>query len=343
MIDNEVIKQIKINPLLDTLRLENIDDSVYFSEKYSNYISNSRLGLLKTKGAKVFFEGLKSEYNPSFALGSNIHELVLQPESFELIDSVFKPTAKAGLMADYLYNKEGITPTDDEIKSATYIIGYYKDKLTSNRLKEFRGKAEPYWRDRFLFEQNNPPSDKERIYTDEKSVEIIKGCLNNIIQDKDFDNLLHPKGVLDTPYSANEQTILLDVEITIQDFEPRIYKLKAKLDNFIIDSEENIITVNDLKTTSRLAGEFDPTYYSYQRELGFYSILLNLCAKNFFNLENPQVKGNFLVVSTVPDYRTKVYPITDKLFKSGIGEALYLLKTVAYLNIVKGYKFKDEI
>jgi hypothetical protein len=35
--------------------------------------------------------------------------------------------------------------------------------------------------------------------------------------------------------------------------------------------------------------------------------------------------------------------MTDKLFKSGIGEALYLLKVTAYLNIVKGYKFKDEI
>lgn len=56
-IDQSSLNEIKITPLLDTLRLENISDDEYFSQKFSNYISNSRLGLLKTKGAKAFFEG----------------------------------------------------------------------------------------------------------------------------------------------------------------------------------------------------------------------------------------------------------------------------------------------
>lgn len=341
-IDKSIISQIKIKPLLETLQLENISDSIYFSNRYKNYISNSRLGLLKSKGAKAFFEGIKSEYNPSFKFGGDLHALCLQPEAFELIDSVFKPTAKAGLMADILYDAEGLTPTDDEIKSASYIIGYYKDKLTTNRLKEFREKAEPYWRDRYIYEQKNPfkEGNKERIYTDEKSVGLLKSCLEAVSNNSDFQNLLHPQGLIENPYSANEQTILLDVEITIPEYEPRIYKLKAKLDNFTIDKEENIITVNDLKTTSRLAKDFDPEYFSYQREIGFYSMLLKLCSKKFFDLDNPQVKGNFLVVSTVPDFNTLVYPMTDKLYKSGINEALYLLKVVAYLNIVKGYEFQ---
>lgn len=339
-IDKSIISQIKIKPLLETLRLENISDAEYFGVHYKNYISNSRLGLLKTKGAKAFFEGIKSEYNPSFELGGNLHMLCLQPESFELIDSVFKPTAKAGLMADFLYSPDGITPTDDDIKSASYKIGYYKDKLTSNRLKEFREKAEPYWRDKYIFEQNNPLGEKERIYTDEKSVGLLKSCLEAIEKNNDFQKLLHPQGLIENPYSANEQTILLDVEITIPEYESRIYKLKAKLDNFTIDKEENVIIVNDLKTTSRLAKDFDPEYFSYQREIGFYSMLLKLCSEKFFDLDNPQVKGNFLVVSTVPDFNTLVYPMTDKLYKSGINEALYLLKVVAYLNIIKGYEFQ---
>ena len=40
------LSDITITPLLDTLRLEDISDEVYFSEKYSNYISNSRLSLI---------------------------------------------------------------------------------------------------------------------------------------------------------------------------------------------------------------------------------------------------------------------------------------------------------
>ena len=340
-LSKEIINSIKITPLLNSLQLIDIPDNLYFGSQYSKeYISNSRLGLLKTKGAKAFFEGIKSDYNPSFAFGSNLHELVLQPESFELIDNVYKPTAKAGLMADYLYKEDGTTPTDDEIKSASYIIGYYKDKLTTNRLKEFKEKAEPYWRDRFLFEQKNPLGDKERIYTDEKSINMLKSCLNSINNDKNIQNLLQPEGIVEPIYSANERTILLDVEIIIPEYKSKVYKLKAKLDNFTINKEENIVTVNDLKTTSKLANEFDPTYYSYQRELGLYSMLLKLCTEKFFNMKNFDIKGNFLVVSTIPEYNTLVYPMTPKLFKSGINEVMFLLKTVAYLNIVKGYEFK---
>ena len=336
-VDKELLNSIKITPLIDTLKLEDIDDDIYFSEKYKNYISNSRLGLLKSKGVQAFFDGIKSDYNPSFALGTALHELVLQPESFELIDSVFKPTAKAGLMADYLYNPNGVPPTDDDIKSASYKIGYYKDKLTPNRLTEFKIKADPYWRDRYLYEQKNPLTDKskERIYTDEKSVEILKCCLESLQEDKNIQSLLHPLEVVTTPYIANERTILLDIQADIEGYESKVYHIKAKLDNFTI--EDDLLTVNDLKTTSRLAKDFDLEYFSYQRELAGYSWLLKLAAKKFFNIENPKIKGNFLVVSTVPNYNTMVYPMTDKLFKSGWNEYVYLLKVVIYYNIVKGY------
>ena len=75
-------------------------------------------------------------------------------------------------MADALYKSNGTTPTDDEIKSMSYIIGYYKDKLTSNRLREFRLKAEPYWRDRFLYEQKNPLKGIKNAYILMKAIII---------------------------------------------------------------------------------------------------------------------------------------------------------------------------
>ena len=342
-LDKELIKQIKITPLLDTLRLEKLSDEIYFSKKYSNYISNSRLGLLKNKGAKAFFEGLSAnqEFNPSFYFGSWLHTLFLQPETIHIVEGVYTPTAKARLMALELYHDDGTTPTDDEIKAASYKVGYYKDKLTSSRITELRAKCNQFWRDRYLYEQNNPvqEGDIERTYVDEKSYNLLMSCMNSITNNPEFTKLMSPTYVVEEPYSANEQTILLDVEITIPGYEPRIYKLKSKLDNFTIDKEENVITVNDLKTTSKLANEFDPSFFSYQREIGMYSYLLKLCSKKFFNLDNPTVKGNFLVISTVPEYNSLVYPMTPKLYKQGFEEFKYLLQVAAYLNIVKGYVF----
>lgn len=339
-IDEELIKQIKITPLLDTLRLEDIDDDIYFSKYSKEYISNSRLGKLINEGVESFFKNEPSPYNPSFETGSLIHQQVLQPESFEVIKDVFKPTAKAGLMADALYKSDGNPVTDDEIKSMSYKIGYYKDKLTSNRLKEFRDKAEPYWRDRFVFELNNPHVEcsKTRIYTDKRNFELLTNCLNSLNNDENIQKLLHPDTTISDPIIGNEKTILLDIQMEIPGYEPKTYKLKAKLDNFTIDLDENIITVNDLKTTSRPAIQFDPTYFSYEREIAFYSWLIKFCAEKLYNISKSTTKGNFLVVSTIPEYNTLVYPMTPKLFMSGWKQVLYLLRIVAYFNQVKGYE-----
>lgn len=341
-IDQSSLNEIKITPLLDTLRLENISDDEYFSQKFSNYISNSRLGLLKTKGAKAFFEGLKSQdYNPSFFFGSLLHQQVLQPETYEIVEGVYTPTAKARLMALELYNSDGTTPTDDEIKIASYKIGYYKDKLTANRITELREKCNGFWRDRCLYEHKNPwkEGDKERIFIDEKTHGLLKCCLESLQKNSAIQKLLHPEGLIEPPYTANEQTILLDVKVEVPEHEPKVFKLKSKVDNFTIDKENNSIIVNDLKTTSRLAKEFNPDFFSYQRELGMYSFMLKLCGEKFFDLNNPKIAGNFLVVSTVPEFDTLVYPMTKKLYKQGFEEFKYLLKTVAYLNIVKDYEF----
>ena len=46
---------------MDTLHLQKISDEVYFSERYVNYISNSRLSLInpdQDNDPKAFFEGL---------------------------------------------------------------------------------------------------------------------------------------------------------------------------------------------------------------------------------------------------------------------------------------------
>lgn len=67
------LNEIKLTPLLDTLRLQKISDEVYFSEKYSGYVSNSRLGLLNPKqdgSPEKFFAGFKPVgYAPALEMG----------------------------------------------------------------------------------------------------------------------------------------------------------------------------------------------------------------------------------------------------------------------------------
>ena len=338
-----MLEDIKIKPLLDTLRLENISDQMYFSEKYADYVSNSRLTKINPDqdgSPEKYFEKTPFENNDSFVFGSIIHGLVLQPDSYLLVDTVNRPTAKAGMMADELY-VPGKTPTDEEIIAASDKVDYYKGKMNENRISDLRGKCNQYWRDRAIWEQNHKDETREVFYYDEKGREKIKGVLKAVSKYQSFQNLLHPEGVLETPDSQNEQTILMDVQCEVENKEPFILRLKSKLDNFTIDKETGIITVNDLKTTSKPVAWFASAFkkYHYYRELGMYGYLLTQCARKFYNIEKPQLKANCLVVETFEPFTTEVFMLNKKDISKGINEFRALLRLVAYYT-ANGYGTK---
>lgn len=334
------LKDIKLIPLLDTLRLEKISDKIYFSDTYKNYVSNSRLGLINPRqdgSPEKFFSGFSNTYSPALILGSAVHELVLQPESFELSEDIGKPTAKLGLMADELY------PTfisrdivDKDVIDASNKVDYYKGKIDSNKSKEVINSCKGYWESRKNRELDIS-QDKEIIYLDKKSLETVKSCVDALGSNKQVQSLLHPEGFLQPPISENEQAILLDVKAICPNGKEFILHLKSKLDNYTIDLENNTIVVNDIKTIGKIVSEFDNNIkrYRYSREIAMYIYLLKLCSQKFYNLENPKIQANYLVVSTIPNFYTKVRPVTYGEIKEGFHEFQVLLKYVAY-NI--GYK-----
>lgn len=332
---------IKIKPLLDTLRLQKIDDSEYFSKRYSGYISNSRLSLINPKQdgtPEKFFEGFKPVYSSSFDIGSFTHELILQEELFELVETVDKPTAKLGALADRLYSK---SLSDQDIINEAKIIDYYGGNLNDKKLQNVREKCVPYFEARRRFESTYS-GDKQLIYSDPKTRETVLNCVRALKSNTYIQNLLHPTGALNDPLSENEQAILLDLEVTTTECDPFILSFKAKLDNYTIDQETNTITVNDVKTIGKIVSEIDNNIqkFRYNRELAIYSWLLSLCASKYYSLDNPTVKANYLVVSTIPQYYTKVVPVTKAMFKEGWEEFKYLIKLVAYY-YARGYRFKN--
>ena len=161
--------------------------------------------------------------------------------------------------------------------------------------------------------------------------ERVQQCVHAINQNKKIQDLLTPTGILDTPISENEQAILLDVRVEVPNCNPFILRLKSKLDNYTIDKETNTIVINDVKTIGKILSYFEDNFdkFHYHRELAIYSWLLSLCAKKFYNMEDCTIKSNCLVVSTIPDYYTKVYEVTKKDFIKGWEEFKNLLRLVA--------------
>lgn len=347
-IEAKSLDSIEIIPLIDTLRLQKIDDSVYFGEKYNGYISNSRLSLLnpdQDNDPKAFFEGLgkHNKYSDALIFGSAVHELVLQPELFHLCTSVDRPTAKAGFMADELYKvftNNNSTPQDkwSAIFKASNKIDYYKDKLDNDKVKALLEKCEPYWKDRKEYESRELYSTP--IYLDAKSRERVLNCVHALESNKLVQRVLHPTGVIFDPVSENEQAILLDVEVHVPEYESFIFRIKAKLDNYTIDTETNSVIVNDLKTIGKLVSEFGNNFerFHYHRELALYSWLMSLVAKKYYNMDNCRIISNCLVVSTIPNYYTKIYTLNKADFTKGWNEFKFLIKLAAHY-YSKGYRF----
>ena len=335
------LSEIKLTPLLDTLQLVKISDTEYFSPKYGEYISNSRLGLLNPRqggSPESFFTGFKDEgFISSLVIGSAVHELVLQNESFELAPALGKPTAKMGAMADELYPvwlKHPIRTSD--ITEASNKINYYKGKLTPDRIKQVNEQCIPYWKARKQLVSN---SNKELIYLDDKSRDTVYNCVEALTNNPQVQELLHPSGLIDAPISLNENALLLDVQAECPNGKTFIIHLKAKLDNFTIDLESDTIVVNDVKTIGKVVSEIDSNIskYHYSRELAMYLFLLRLYVIKEYGIENPTMKANYLVVSTVPQYYTKVRAMTKKECYEGLHEFRTLLRYAAYQIGYNGY------
>ena len=330
------LKEIQLEPLLDTLTLTKIPDEIYFSEKYGGYVSNSRLSKLNPRQGgspeQFFAPFVPSGYSAALELGSAVHELTLQPEYFKLADDLGKPTAKLGAMADVLYpvfvGKE-VTPED--VIEASNTVDYYKGKMTSDLINKVITSCTPYWEKRTSTELDISLN-QEYIYLDFKSIEIVKSCVEALSNNTQIQKLLHPEGLVEQPIIANEQAILMDVKATCPNGKEFILHLKSKLDNYTIDKETNTIIVNDVKTIGKILPEFDNniTKFHYSREMAMYLYLLKLCALKFHGIENPKIRANYLVVSTIPDFYTKVQPVTYGQIVQGFKEFQTLLKYVAY-------------
>lgn len=328
---------IKLKPLYDTIRLLDISDEEYFGNKYRNYISNSRLKLINPDqegSPELYKKGLGSSISDSLYFGSCIHQLVLQPEEFELVHYINRPTAKMGFMADILYPRGAVGGlTVEDVIEASNKIDYYKDKMDDKKITNIFETCTPYWNDRYKHESNN--KDKTFVYLDEKSREKLQMCLASVEANSHIQSLLHPKGVIEEPLSMNEATLLMDIEAEV-DNKTVLLHLKAKLDNFTADLEQGILTLNDLKTTGHWLSKFKEdsfVKFHYSRQLAMYLWMLRLYAEKELKMSNPSMYTNLLVVCTCPDYRAGVFSITTSEIKQGFEEFKRLLRMVAYCEV----------
>lgn len=338
-----MIMGAKITFLPETCWFGKLEDKDYFSAPYAGYVSNSRLGLIDPrKGGtpEKYFEGFNNSLNnQSFMLGSAVHCMTLQEELFELSNEVFLPSGVMCFIVEECYEKhrKGQDVTDDILREVAIKYNYYNGIILPTTLNKIRKAYEEYASKRD--KAADTKDGKDVMYVSERIYNTAAACIKSLTENKAVQNLLKPQDWcgIDSP-TYNENAVLLDAVITFPDKSEQLLKLKSKLDNFTIDEMDNIVTINDVKTTGGNLSEFHANFlrWSYQREFAMYSVMLKHVLEKEFNMKNYKQLGNALVVETATnEHLSGVYKVSPDLFRQGLREFAYLLKMVAYFTKMK--------
>lgn len=354
-ISRSVLDKFIIRPRLETVQSLDISDEVYFSSEYSNYVSNSKLRLVNPDEGGSFItylKGLKSTQSSSLSLGSAVHELLLQPNEFELSQQT-KPSSKAGMMIDsiFKYRNQGFSIIKS-IELASSDVDYYKSQLSEKRIKTLIKSGIKYYL--YLIKTKNIKFDKEQIVLDEKSRDTCIKCNNSLRGNSEGMYLINPgEFTMDEIINTNEDTLVIDIEITFPnsltdpnaELVTQVLKLKAKIDNWNININNLFVNLNDLKTTGKAwylfpgsvvkeTGEFIEgsfQHYHYYRQMAFYSYILKQYLKQKFGYDKEyKMNVNMFIVQTIPNYTSIVFKVPIKWIKIGLKEFKKLLCYAAY-------------
>lgn len=316
-----------------SIKLADVPDDVYFSDKYKNFVSNSKLGLINPKqngSPEKYIKGFDNSFNSSFVLGDAIHKLILQPEDYFLVKDLNKPSAKMGVIADLVYEK--YSKTKDYLEAVKYGIvqgNYYKGSLSENNINKVSEECKEYVLNRDFIEI---PKDKEAIFLDIRSLDTVEKCVNNVNNNNDIQELLKDSGLFNTINSC-EECVTAEFIVKIGNKEVPI-AFKGKVDHYsFIDNY--LLQVNDLKSTGRdvdLFGEHSFYNYHYYRQMAIYTWLL----ASYYKQQHKNIEINnpkMLLVSTIPPNNCGIFEVSKDHIQMGLAEFKDLMCRVAICEI----------
>lgn len=335
-----------------------IDDDTYFGPEYKDYVSNSKMGLLNPAqggSPQKFFEGFKSSKSSALSLGSAVHQLTLESNDYELSD-VYKPGFKLGdAYVEFLKNRQKGLQLEESMVLACISANYYSDSIksyTGNSLPGFMKKAITGCLEYHKTITNSNDDGKKIIYLPKDQHTKCCKCVNSISRNVKIQK------ELTVPLSYCEDVILCEMKVTFpKDFSnpegekvTEFVKLKMKADHWSIDHTNKIFTLNDVKTTGKplqyfmgytveeegLLGATTHVFkngsfqtFHYSRQMAMYLWMLRVYIEQEYG-NDYKMTSNMLVVETVGNFNSELFPINNDIIQSGFTEFKQLLKRVAY-------------
>jgi hypothetical protein len=298
---------------LEDLMNESIEklEKEFYSKKFEfSYSSLNKLMWNPAVFHQLYVLGLKEERTDAHLVnGKLIHGLLLEPDKFDeqfIVSPDNLPTGNTRTVVDRVFaHHTELAKSGDErtsiVEFTDAIIDILKDmklhqslKTDQQRLdKIFTPDAVNYW-DFLKAKGNKTLIDQETHDYCKNAVEIIKtnkevckliGCDVN-----DFDN----------------KEVFNEIKLSC-DINNKPFGLKGIVDNLVIDNDQKVLYINDVKTTSKELKDFPETieFYNYWMQAAAYA---SLVVSNYSHLidQGYDIKFNFVVI----DKMYNVYPFS---------------------------------
>lgn len=149
----------------------------------------------------------------SLSIGSAVHEVLLQPEEFELAPKLGKPSAKLGAVIEEVYRlrKKG-KKIYDAIHEACNKITYYVNSI-DRKIPYIIEKGLAYYMLRR--EYDAVTYTKEQIHLSDADYKTVSGCLESCHNNRVIMSKLHPTDAFGDPIqSFNEDALFIDFLVT---------------------------------------------------------------------------------------------------------------------------------
>ena len=337
------LKDITLLQAEGSIHREKISDELYFSSAYKRFTSNSKLKNINPQqdgSPQQYFEGGFGPKTASLTLGTCVHVATLEPEEFSLAPAIGRPTAKLGDVIDTIrkYRRKGYS-IYNSITQACNECDYYVNSIDSKIPMIIEKGFSYYWKSRHIKKNTFILPDGDR----EKCLASIKSLQNNRL----VQSILHPTDAFgDLIPSFNEEAFFTDYVVLV-DGKACVIPFKLKIDNWTIDVDNKVLTLNDLKTSGKrcvyfMNPDFGSLYhYHYLRQFHCYSeILKKYCEKEFGYDNSWTFKANVCVVETFGDHESRCYKITEEMMESARSEFENLMKMVGYYTI---FGYEEEV
>ena len=293
--------------------LKMMEEDFYKQKFYFSYSSLSKLLWSPVAFHQIYIMGMRPEKQEAHLVqGQIVHNLLLEPEKFNerfIISPDNLPTGTVRTVIDRVFShhlelsqhgdkRVELTEFNDAILDVMRDMNYYQSlKTDQQRLdKIVNSENISYWN--FLVTKGN----KTLI-----SQEDYNYCSSAVDLIKNDSNLCKLLGCNLTEFDNRE----VFNEKPLQCEANKNFGLKGIVDNLVIDHDEKILYINDVKTTSKDLKDFPETieFYSYWMQAVLYCTLVSINYRQLLDV-GYQIKFHFVVIDR--NFQTYAFPVREQ-------------------------------